>query len=59
MSKKYYAMALEDLCSEILVEADDLVVELRRAMLASTSRRHNALMRSLTLLSDHGAVIQA
>jgi len=54
MTKKFYTMALEELCAEIIVELQDLAAELRGADIASTAAKRNDLMRYLALVDVEG-----
>jgi hypothetical protein len=54
MTKKFYTMALEELCAEIIVELQDLAAELRGADIASTTTKRNDLMRYLALVDAEG-----
>jgi hypothetical protein len=47
MSKTHYAIALEDLCAEIIVEGGQLADELRATDIASSSIGHGQFMRSI------------
>jgi hypothetical protein len=54
MTKKFYTMALEELCAEIIVELQDLAAELRGADIALTTTKRNDLMRYLALVDVEG-----